>query len=147
MCHGGRGSVHEGAFGAENGDVSCDWGSGVYWGSEVFVTGRGDKDIVGVNDDIFMEWGEKEGVENLLSYLGGSGRHRQHEETVRVALSFIMLVARVFFGACSGGFRRSLRSGSERTFPTLEPKSLLMEGNLSIVRGIEGFGVFHGSKI
>ena len=41
---------------------------------------------------------------------------------VRLNDSFITFVVRVFFGACSGDFHRSLRSGLERTSPTLEPK-------------------------
>ena len=60
--------------------------------------------------------------------------------------SFIMLFVRVFFGACSGGFYRSLQSGLERTSPTLEPKSLLMGGIPSSVRGTGGFDAFHGSE-
>ena len=60
---------------------------------------------------------------------------------------FIMLFARVFFGAYSDGFHRSLRSGLERTSPTLEPKNLLTGENLSIVQGTGGRGVCHGSVI
>ena len=58
---------------------------------------------------------------------------------------FIRLSAQVFFGACLGGFHRSLRSGLEQTSPTLEPKSLLMGETPSIVQGIGDFDVFHGS--
>ena len=59
---------------------------------------------------------------------------------------FIVLVARVFFGAYSGGFRRSLRSGLERTSPTPEPKSLPTGETPSIVQGTGGFDVCHGSE-
>ena len=59
---------------------------------------------------------------------------------------FIMFSARVFFGAYSGGFRRSLQSGLEWTSPTLEPKNLLTGEILSIVQGTEGFDVFRRSE-
>ena len=59
---------------------------------------------------------------------------------------FIRFSVRVFFEACSGGSRRSLRSGLERTSPTLEPKSLLMGETPSIVQGTEGFDVSHRSE-
>ena len=58
---------------------------------------------------------------------------------------FITLFARVSFGAYLDGFRRSLQSGLERTSPTLEPKSLPTGEIPSIVQGIGGFNVFHGS--
>ena len=69
-------SVHERTFGTENGDVGCDWGGSVHRGLEVFMSGGGDEDVVGVDGDILVKWGEEEGVEDFLSYLGGSGRHR-----------------------------------------------------------------------
>ena len=47
--------------------------------------------------------------------------------------SFIMLVVWVFFGACLGGFHRSLRLGLEQTSPTPTPKSLLTGETPSIV--------------
>ena len=75
LHRGGCGSVHERALGAENGDVSCDWGSGVHRGSEVFASSGGDENIIRVNGNIFVKWGKEEGVEDFLSYLGGSGRH------------------------------------------------------------------------
>ena len=59
---------------------------------------------------------------------------------------FIVLVAQVSFEAWSGGFRKSLQLGLERTFPTLEPKSLLTGETPSIVQGTGGFDVFHGSR-
>ena len=75
LCCGGRGSVCEGASGAEDRDGSRDRGGGSYRGSEVFTSGRSHKDVVGVNGDVFVERGEKESVEDFLSDLGGSGRH------------------------------------------------------------------------
>ena len=75
LCRGGCGSVLERALGAENGDISRGWGSGGHRGSVVFATRGGDKDVVGVNSDILVERGEKEGVKDFLSYLGGSERH------------------------------------------------------------------------
>ena len=76
LRRGGCGSVHKRAFSTENGDVSCDWGGGSHRGSEVFTSGGGDEDVVRVDGDIFVKRGEEEGVEDFLSYLGGSGRHR-----------------------------------------------------------------------
>ena len=51
----GCGSVSERAFGTENRDVNCGWGSGVHWGSEVFVSRRGNENIVGVDGNVFMK--------------------------------------------------------------------------------------------
>ena len=107
LCCGGRRSVLEGAFGTENRDVSCGWSCGGHRGSEVFTTRGGDKDIVGVNGDVFMKWGEKEGVEDFLSYLGGSRRHGRRRGRIETTL-LIMLVVRVSFGASSGDCHRSL---------------------------------------
>ena len=75
LCRGGRGSVREGAFGTENRDVSRNRGSGIQWGSDIFTSRRGDEDIVGVDSDIFVEWGKKESVEYFLGYVGRCGRH------------------------------------------------------------------------
>ena len=75
LCRGGYGSVREGTFGAENGDVNHYRSSGGHWGSEVFVTRRGDEDIVGIDSDVFMKRGEKESVEDFLGDARGSGRH------------------------------------------------------------------------
>ena len=72
---GGYGSACEGAFGAEDRDVSRDRGISGHRGSEVFAARRGDEDIVGVDSDILVKWSEEEGVENFLSDLGRSGRH------------------------------------------------------------------------
>ena len=75
LHRGGCGSVRKRTLGAEDGDVSRDWGSGVHWGSEVFASRGGDKDVIRINGDIFVKRGEQEGVEDFLSDLGGSGRH------------------------------------------------------------------------
>ena len=77
LCRGRCGGICEGASGAEDRNVSRAWGIGGHRGPEVFVSGRGDEDIVGVYSDVFVERGEEEGVENLLSNLGGSGRHHR----------------------------------------------------------------------
>ena len=75
LCRGGSGSVHERAFSAENRDISCDWGDGGHWGSKSLASRGGDENIIGVNGDILVKQGKEEGVEDFLSYLGGSGRH------------------------------------------------------------------------
>ena len=76
LRRGGRRSVCEGALGTEDRDIGRTRGTSGHRRSGVFVMRRGDEDIVGVNGDVFMEWGEEEGVEDFLSDLGGSGRHR-----------------------------------------------------------------------
>jgi hypothetical protein len=145
LRHGRSGSVYERAFGAENGDVGHDWGTHGRRGSEVLTSGGGDEDVVGVDGDVFVKRGKEEGIEDFLSYLGGSGRHCCRERLARIA-SFIMLFTRVSFWAYSGVFHRSLRLDLEQTSPTPKPKSLLKGEILSIAQGTEGFGVFHGSK-
>jgi hypothetical protein len=75
LRHGRRGGVCERAFGAEDRDISHDWGSSSHWGSEVFASGGGDENVIGVNGNVFVEWSEKESVENFLGDLRGSGRH------------------------------------------------------------------------
>ena len=70
-------SVRQRAFGAEDGHIGCGWGICGHRGSEVFALRGSDEDVVGVDGDVLVEWGEKEGVENLLSNLGGSGRHHR----------------------------------------------------------------------
>ena len=72
---GGSGSVHKRALGAENRDISCDWGHSSHRGSEVLVTRSSNEDVIGVDGDILVKWGEEKGVEDFLSDLGGSGRH------------------------------------------------------------------------
>ena len=85
LRRGGCGSVHEGTFSAENGDVSRDRGSGRHRGSEVFTLRRGDENVVGVNGNIFVERSEEEGIENFLSDLGISGRHGGQGRAIEVA--------------------------------------------------------------
>ena len=75
LCHGGCGSVRQRTFGAEDGYIGCGWGIGGRWGSEVFVSGGSDKDVVGVDGNVLVEWGDEEGVKDFLGNLGGSGRH------------------------------------------------------------------------
>ena len=88
LHRGGSRSIHEGAFGTENGDVSCDPGSGGHWGLEVLASRGGDKDVVGVNGNVLVKWGKEESVKDFPSYSGGSGRHcrRERGRLVRVVL-------------------------------------------------------------
>jgi hypothetical protein len=146
LRRGRYGSVHERALGAENGDIGRDWGSGVHRGSEVFASRGGNENIIGIDGNVFVKRGEEESVKDFLGYLRGSGRHGRQGRTVGIT-GFITLVVRVFFGACLGDFRRSLRLGLERTSLTPTPKSLLMGETPSIVQGTGGFDVFHGSEI
>ena len=76
LRRGGHRGVYEGSSGAENGDVGCDWGLGGRRRSEIFSSGGGDEDIVGVDGNVLVERGEKKGVEDFLGDLGRSGRHR-----------------------------------------------------------------------
>ena len=72
---GGYGSVCKGASGAEDRDISRNGGIGGHRGSVVFATRRSDKDVVGVNCNVFMKRGEEESVEDFLGYARGCGRH------------------------------------------------------------------------
>ena len=76
LCRGGCGGVHKRAFGAEDGYINRSQGICGHWGSEVFTSWGGDKDVVRVNGDVLVEWSKEESVEDFLSDLGGSGRHR-----------------------------------------------------------------------
>ena len=76
LRRGGCGSVRKRTLGAEDGYISRSWGVCGHWGSKVFTSWEGDKDVVGVNSDVLVEQGKEESVENFLSDLGGSGRHR-----------------------------------------------------------------------
>ena len=51
-------SVCKGAFGAEDRDVGRAWGSGGHRGAEVFATRGSDKHVVGIDGNVFVEWGE-----------------------------------------------------------------------------------------
>ena len=75
LRRGGSGSIREGAFSTENGDISCNRGSGGHWGSEVLASRRGDKDVVGVDGDVLVKWSKEESVEDFLGYSRRGGRH------------------------------------------------------------------------
>jgi hypothetical protein len=75
LCRGGYRGIHEGSFGAEDGDIGRDWGSGSRRGSEVFTLRGGNKDVVGVNGDVLVKRGEEESIEYFLGYVGRCGRH------------------------------------------------------------------------
>ena len=53
----------KGSSGTKNRDVGRDEGVGSHWGSKVLPSRSGDIDIVGIDGDIVVEQGEKEGVE------------------------------------------------------------------------------------
>ena len=75
LRRGGSGSIREGGFGAENGDVSHGWNGGSHRRSEVLTSGGGDKHVVGIDSDVFVKRGEKESVKYFLGYAGRCGRH------------------------------------------------------------------------
>ena len=77
-------SVHKGVLSTENRDIGYDWGSGCHQGSEALTPRGGDEDVVGIDGDVFVRRGEEKGVEDFLSYLRRSGRHRR-EEAVETA--------------------------------------------------------------
>ena len=84
LCRGGRGSVRQRAFGTEDGDIGCGWGTRGHGGSKVFASGGSDEDVVGVDGNILMERGEEESVEDFLGDLGRSGRHGRWDETIEL---------------------------------------------------------------
>ena len=147
LCCGRRGSIRQWSPGAEDRDIGCGQGVCGHRGSKVFTAWGDDKDVVGVDGNILVKWSKEESVKDFLSYSRRGGRHGEWGDETIEPVSFITLVVQAFFGAYSGGFRRSLRLGLERTSPTLEPKSLLMEEILSIVQGTEDSYVFHRSEI
>ena len=65
-----RGSICKRSFGTEYRNVSRDWGSGAHRGLKVFLSRRGNENVVGVHGNVFVEWGKKEGVEDFLGDLG-----------------------------------------------------------------------------
>ena len=69
------GTIRQRTSGTEDRYISCGWSVNGHRGSEVFTSRRGDEDVVGVDGNVLMERGKKEGVEDLLGYLRGSGRH------------------------------------------------------------------------
>jgi hypothetical protein len=77
LCRGGCGSIRKRTFGAEDGYIRRGWGICGHRRSKVFTSRGGDKDVVGVNGDILVEWSKEESIEDFLSDLGGSGRHHQ----------------------------------------------------------------------
>ena len=77
LHRGGCGSVLKRTFGTEDGYVGRGWSIYGHRESKVFASWGGDKDVVRVNGDVLMEWSKEESVENFLSDLGGSGRHRR----------------------------------------------------------------------
>ena len=60
---------------AQDRDISCHGSVDSPRGPEVFSSRGGDIDVIGVNGDIIMERGKKEGVKYFLSYAGGCRRH------------------------------------------------------------------------
>ena len=127
--------------------MSHSEGISSYRGLVVFLTRRGNVNIVGVDGDIVMERSKKEGVEQFLGNAGGSGRHCILEGLHFDNGPFIIFAVWAFIGACLGDSCRNLRSGLERTSPTPKPKSLWKGESPSIVLGIASLGVVHGIKI
>ena len=75
LRRGGRRGVCEGTSGTEDRDIDCDRGVSGHRGSKVLASRGSDEDVVGVDGDIFVERGEKEGVEDFLGYAGRCRRH------------------------------------------------------------------------
>ena len=75
LCRGRYGGILKGTSGTKDRDVSRARGIGGHWGSEVFAAGGGDEDVVGVDGDVLVKRGEKEGVEYFLGCTGRCGRH------------------------------------------------------------------------
>ena len=75
LSRGGRGGIYKGTPGAKNRDIGCGRGTSGHRWPKVFASGGGDKYVVGVDGNVFVKWGEEEGVENFLGDLRGSGRH------------------------------------------------------------------------
>ena len=75
LCCGGCGSFFKRAFRAKDGDIGCNWGSGGHRRSEVFASRGSDEDVVGINGNVLVKRGEKEGIKDFLGDLGGSERH------------------------------------------------------------------------
>ena len=75
LRHSGHGDISQRLSRAQNRDVSGCSGSGSHWGLRVFSSGEGDKNIVGIDSDIFVKRGEEEGIEKFARDLRQSGRH------------------------------------------------------------------------
>ena len=58
LRRGGYRSAFEGTSGAEDEDIGRDRGIGGHRESEVFASGRGHEDVVRVNGDVLVKWGE-----------------------------------------------------------------------------------------
>ena len=82
LRHGRCGSVHKRALGAENRDISRDWGNDVHRGPEVFASRGGSENIIGVDGNVFVKRGKKEGIEDFLSYTGGCRGHGRRGRTI-----------------------------------------------------------------
>jgi hypothetical protein len=77
LCGSGCGGVRQRSTGAKDGYIGRSWGVCGHRGSEIFAAWGGDKDVVGVDGDVLVEWSKEESVEDFLSYSRGSGRHRR----------------------------------------------------------------------
>ena len=77
LCRSGHWFSNKGPSRTEDRDVGRDGCVSSHWGSEVFSSGRCDEDVIGVNGDIFVEWGEEESIKKFLRNLWQSGRHRR----------------------------------------------------------------------
>ena len=75
LCRGGYGFGGKGSSRAKDGDIGCRGSVDSHWRSEIFSSRGGDIDVVGVDSDIVIKRGKKEGVEYFLSYAGGCRRH------------------------------------------------------------------------
>ena len=75
LRRGGCGGVCEGTPGTEDRDVSRTRGIGGRRGSGVVAARRGDEDVVGVDSDVLVKWGEEESVEYFLGYARRCGGH------------------------------------------------------------------------
>ena len=100
LGHSGHRSVIQGSSRGENRDVSCHGGVNGHWGSKVFLSGRGDEDVIRVYSDIFMERSEEEGVKEFSSDLRRSGGHCVVKGSHLVMASYNLLCP----GFCRGMF-------------------------------------------
>ena len=75
LCRGRCGGVTQRTSGAEDGYIGYGWGIGSRRGSEVFASGGSDEDVIGVDGNVFVEWGEEESIKDFLGDAGRCGRH------------------------------------------------------------------------
>ena len=66
LCRGGRGRALEGTLVGEDGNVGRGGTSDIHRRSKVFTARGGDEDIVGVDCDVVVEWGEKEDRKSVV---------------------------------------------------------------------------------